>query len=329
MEEIWKVIADSDGHYYISNYGRFKREEYTFINSCGATCHRTEAIKDAGILNKSNGYLYYKYRNKDGIHISSSAHRLVALHFVSNPNPIEYIQVNHIDGNKTNNYYKNLEWVSRKLNMEHASQNGLINTASEKRKQQTKINQKKAVDACKRSTAKYDKDGNLIEIIPNVDSISVQRLTYKGFTYRYCDILLNKYGYVPNQLDVSHSFNASTKKRKKYIENKENGEIKTYLKISDLPISREQLWVAFNNQIPDTVNGSFWNIIDVGANELPKKIVKGVAVVGYDDKGNITKKYDSLQELSKDLNFKGFNWFNKCVKEHIKYKGYYWEKIYD
>lgn len=52
-------------------------------------------------------------------------HQLVALHFVSNP--LNYTVVNHIDGNKINNYYKNLEWVTYSQNNQHAYNTGLKN----------------------------------------------------------------------------------------------------------------------------------------------------------------------------------------------------------
>ena len=52
-----------------------------------------------------------------------SVHRLVALHFVANPD--KKPQVNHIDGNKTNNAALNLEWMTNNENFEHGVNAGL------------------------------------------------------------------------------------------------------------------------------------------------------------------------------------------------------------
>ena len=43
-------------------------------------------------------------------------HRLVATAFVYNPNPKEFREVDHIDGNPSNNRADNLRWVSKTLN---------------------------------------------------------------------------------------------------------------------------------------------------------------------------------------------------------------------
>ena len=52
-------------------------------------------------------------------------HRLVAELYVPNPDGLP--QVNHLDGNKLNNHYTNLEWCSNQRNAEHANDMGLIN----------------------------------------------------------------------------------------------------------------------------------------------------------------------------------------------------------
>lgn len=53
-------------------------------------------------------------------------HRLVAIYYVHNPYPNDYNLVNHMDGNKLNNNYKNLEWCNISMNTQHAYDNGLV-----------------------------------------------------------------------------------------------------------------------------------------------------------------------------------------------------------
>ena len=53
-------------------------------------------------------------------------HRLVALLFIENNDPINKTIVNHKDGNKTNNNKNNLEWMTCSENTKHAVKNGLL-----------------------------------------------------------------------------------------------------------------------------------------------------------------------------------------------------------
>lgn len=52
-------------------------------------------------------------------------HRLVASAYISNPE--NKPTVNHIDGNKLNNNYTNLEWATQKEQKIHSIKNGLCN----------------------------------------------------------------------------------------------------------------------------------------------------------------------------------------------------------
>lgn len=66
------------------------------------------------------GYLKIQLNRK-----TYRVHRLVAQSFIDNP--LNLPEVNHKDGDKTNNTVSNLEWVSKKENIQHSFRMGLNN----------------------------------------------------------------------------------------------------------------------------------------------------------------------------------------------------------
>jgi len=62
-------------------------------------------------------------------------HKLVATCYIENKNG--YTEINHIDGNKKNNHYLNLEWTTRKMNMEHAVESGLSSRGTKSKRNKT------------------------------------------------------------------------------------------------------------------------------------------------------------------------------------------------
>ena len=71
---------------------------------------------------RKDGRLYVTLYNKETSH-NFKIHRLVAEVYL--PNPENKPEVNHIDGDHTNNEVSNLEWVYREENIKHAVKNGL------------------------------------------------------------------------------------------------------------------------------------------------------------------------------------------------------------
>jgi len=96
MEEIFVPVKDFKG-YEISNYGNVKGKRGAILKPC--CC-------------KSGGFYpsVTFYKNKK--HYPRKIHRLVAEHFIENPN--KFKTVDHIDRDTRNNNVKNLRWATMK-----------------------------------------------------------------------------------------------------------------------------------------------------------------------------------------------------------------------
>lgn len=91
-------------------------EDYYRINICGGIYSLRNGINLSPAITP---YGYYIVNlNKNGERAIKYVHRLVAENFIENPN--NYPVVNHIDGNKTNNYAGNLEWTTFQGNSLHS-----------------------------------------------------------------------------------------------------------------------------------------------------------------------------------------------------------------
>jgi hypothetical protein len=113
MEEVWKTITYAK-NYQISNLGNVKNiKRNNLIKVNYERLKKTNTRARVGITNndnKSKGYYL---------------HRIVAEHFIDNPNNLP--EVNHKNGDFYDNTLTNLEWISKLDNMKHANENNLMN----------------------------------------------------------------------------------------------------------------------------------------------------------------------------------------------------------
>ena len=109
--EIWKIqtIEFKSNGLLVSNYGNVKMSNF----------------KDRKLGDNGNGYKLVNISELGTKRCKKFyIHRLVAQHFL--PKPLEHqTQVNHIDGDKSNNYLSNLAWACPKENIRHSHQIGL------------------------------------------------------------------------------------------------------------------------------------------------------------------------------------------------------------
>ena len=66
-------------------------------------------------------------------------HTLVAEHFIDKPKSKVKLEINHLDGDKSNNNIDNLEWVTRQENMAHSWSTGLHNDAPYKAAEKRRV----------------------------------------------------------------------------------------------------------------------------------------------------------------------------------------------
>lgn len=105
--EEWRDVVGYEGKYWVSSYGRV----YTNSPIYGFCFVKGEKPNATGHIRVD----LYRNSKRKRIYI----HRLVALHFLDNP--MGFKEIDHIDGNPTNNHHTNLRWCTHTENMRNAN----------------------------------------------------------------------------------------------------------------------------------------------------------------------------------------------------------------
>ena len=115
-ERFKQVVFDGfHSSYLVSTYGRVVSTEYRGVKG------RVAVLKPKLTANGYHNLVLVINNIKKTLLV----HRLVGLMFIWNPDPENYTQINHMDGNKINNHISNLEWCTAEQNIHHLYQHNL------------------------------------------------------------------------------------------------------------------------------------------------------------------------------------------------------------
>lgn len=118
MEEIWKPIPNYEGLYEVSNMGRVKSLGKTVLRK-GVYVHYHGKIISQNIV---KGYMQVML-SKNSKRVNTKVHRLVAIAFIPNDDPVNKTTVNHKNEDKLDNRVENLEWMSIADNTNYGTRN--------------------------------------------------------------------------------------------------------------------------------------------------------------------------------------------------------------
>lgn len=134
LPEVWRPIPGWEGLYEVSSEGRVRSLARTIRHVHGRTQNYPATLRKLCW----NGRYFHVSLTDRRRRKTQLVHQAVALAFVG-PRPSPRYQVNHKDGDPTNNRASNLEWVTARDNSRHAVATGLTTPTKGERSGSAKL----------------------------------------------------------------------------------------------------------------------------------------------------------------------------------------------
>jgi hypothetical protein len=123
--EIWRSVVGFEGRYEVSNHGHVRSVDRVITDLNGKVYRRKGTLLRPGNQGPRRGQHYqHVVLLLNGKEQHKKVHHLVLEAFIG-PRPPGY-ECNHRDGHGENNRVDNLEWVTRRANIQHAVDMGLL-----------------------------------------------------------------------------------------------------------------------------------------------------------------------------------------------------------
>lgn len=182
MTEEWKDV-EGFPNYMISDEGRLYAKTHSTVFKDGRK--REFQGKIIKICKTKNGYGIARLSN-NGVKSGKYIHRLVATHFLENP--LDKKEINHKDGDKSNNRLTNLEWCTSKENKKHGWENDLykphnnmkgVNHGNHKLTEKEVLSIRKFYD-------NHQKSLKELSVLFNTPHSTIQKIVYRK-TWKYLE----------------------------------------------------------------------------------------------------------------------------------------------